>query len=74
VYVDYLEAAPWNQRAPDRPPRFLGAGSALMADAILMSVELGLGGRVGLHSLPQAMAFYETNCQMSRVGPDPGYY
>lgn len=74
LYVDYLEAAPWNQRSPHRPPRFLGAGSALIAEAIAMSIELGLNGRVGLHSLPQATAFYALNCRMSRLGIDSTYY
>jgi hypothetical protein len=74
LYVDYLEAAPWNQRAPGHPPRFIGAGSVLIADAIRASDELGYGGRVGLHALPQAVTFYQHNCAMTRVGPDPEYY
>jgi hypothetical protein len=74
VYVDYLEAAPWNQRAPGRPRRFEGAGSALVIEAIIVSMELGFRGRVGLHSLPQAEHFYKNNCRMARVGLDPAYH
>jgi len=74
LYVDYLEAAPWNQRAPGHPPRFVGVGTVLVAEAVVVSDELGLGGGVGLHSLPQAEPFYERKCAMRRVGPDPGYY
>jgi hypothetical protein len=74
VYVDYLEAAPWNQRVPGQSPSFLGVGKSLIAQAIHISRELGMGGRVGLHSLPQAEGFYAKTCQMMRIGPDPGYY
>jgi hypothetical protein len=55
------------------PPRFIGVGTVLIAEAVRLSVEMGLGGRVGLHSLPQAEAFY-TRCGMTKVGPDPHYY
>jgi hypothetical protein len=34
---------------------------------------MGLGGLIGLHSLPQAEAFY-TRCRMTKVGTDPDYY
>jgi hypothetical protein len=74
VYVDYLESAPWNLRAPNHPPRFKGAGKALIGQAIHFSEELGLGGRVGLHSLPQAEQFYEATCRMTRFGTDTGYH
>jgi hypothetical protein len=69
VYVDYLESAPWNLKAFVAKPHFAGVGTVLLADAVRLSLETGLGGRVGLHSLPQAEAFY-TRCRMSRVGPD----
>jgi hypothetical protein len=74
AYVDYVESAPWNLKGLTGDPRFLGVGTILVADAVRLSVETSLGGRVGLHSLPQAEAFYETKCRMTRVGPDPGYY
>jgi hypothetical protein len=74
VYIDYLEAAPWNLHAPGRLRRFGGVGSALITEAIIMSMELGFHGRVGLHSLPQAERFYFENCRMRRIGTDPAYY
>ena len=74
LYVDYLEAAPWNQRVLDRPIHFAGVGTALIAEAIIISLELGLGGSIGLHSLAQAEQFYAEKCGMTRLGPDLGYY
>jgi hypothetical protein len=74
VYVDYLEVAPRNLRVGEQRPRFLGVGTALMAEAVLISQEQGLGGLVGLHSLGQAERFYTDRCRMTRVGPDVEYY
>jgi hypothetical protein len=73
VYVDYLESAPWNLKGSANPPRFLGVGTVLVAEAVRISVEAGFEGRVGLHSLPQAEAFYD-KCGMTRLGEDPTYY
>jgi hypothetical protein len=73
VYVDYLESAPWNLKGFSDLPRFIGVGTILMVEAVRLSLEMGLGGRVGLHSLPQAEAFYE-RCQMTKGKPDPHYY
>lgn len=73
VYVDYVESAPWNIKRAAMPPRFLGVGTLLIAEAVRLSLEMGLAGRVGLHSLPQAEAFYG-RCGMTRIGPDPDYY
>jgi hypothetical protein len=73
VYVDYLEVAPWNLKGLAHPPRFLGVGTALIADAVRLGVETGMGGAVGLHSLPQAEPFY-ARIGMTRVGLDPDYY
>ena len=73
VYLDYLEAAPWNLKSPLAAARFKGVGIALLADAVRLSIETGLDGRMGLHSLPQAEPFY-TRCGMIRVGEDPDYY
>ena len=39
-------------------PRLRGVGSALIAAAIALSEDEGFKGRLGLHSLPQADAFY----------------
>jgi hypothetical protein len=74
LYVDFLETAPWNLRGPEVRPRFIGVGTALIAEAVAISKEENCAGRVGLHSLPQAERFYELTCQMTRIGPDPNYY
>ena len=60
VYVDFLEAAPWNYEPFTRPdpPRYRGVGAALVAGAVQLSFDMGLHGRVGLYSLIGAEAFY----------------
>jgi hypothetical protein len=73
VYVDYVETAPWNLKSSNASPRFSGVGTCLLAEAVRLSFESGFGGRVGLHSLPQAEAFY-TRCGMTQVGADPSYF
>jgi hypothetical protein len=74
VYVDYLEAAPWNLKAFATEPRFLGVGTVLIADAIRLSLQMQLGGAIGLHSLPQAERFYAERCKMTRVAVDSHYF
>ncbi len=73
VYIDYLEVAPWNWRV--RPlgqeGRYKGVGSILCREAVKQSIDEGFHGRVGLHALPQADAFYEKVCGMTAVGRDP---
>lgn len=73
VYVDYLETAPWNLKRPGESARDLGGGTVLIAEAVRLSLEQGLDGRVGLHSLPQAEPFY-AKIKMTRVGIDEDYY
>lgn len=73
VYVDYIESAPWNLKGSATRPRYVGVGTALMVEAIRISHEAGLGGRIGLHSLPQAEAFY-SRCGLTRIGTDIDYY
>lgn len=74
VYVDYLESAPWNLRLPTVAPRFMGIGTVLVAEAVHLSLDSGFEGRVGLHSLPQAEAFYKSRCQMTELGQDGQYF
>jgi hypothetical protein len=69
VYVDYLEVAPWNQSFAGTPKKYRGAGPILLAAAAELSCEEGFKGRLGLHSLPQAEAFYE-KAGMIDLGPD----
>ncbi len=67
VYVDFLEAAPWNVKdLTPEPPRYKAVGSRLIEAAIRFSLAEGFGGRVGLHALPQAEYFYEKTCEMTR--------
>lgn len=71
VYVEYLEAAPWN-RGPQQTHK--GIGTVLMAAAIQLSIDEGNHGRIGLHSLPQADSFYRDHCSMTDLGPDASYH
>lgn len=72
VYVDYLEVAPWNWRvsALGLQGRHKGVGSVLFREADRQSLTEGFHGRVGLHALPQAEAFYQGACGMTAVGRD----
>ena len=70
VYVEYLASAPWNRRVIEDPPYFVRIGQTLLMFARQRSVELGYGGRVGLHSIPEAEAFYHRQ-GMPDYGADP---
>jgi hypothetical protein len=59
VYVVFLATAPWNLPVIVARPRFRGVGLALMRAAVELSQDLGFSGRLGLHSLSQAEAFYK---------------
>ncbi|KAM3108924.1 hypothetical protein ACJ2PR_28350 [Phormidesmis sp. 146-33] len=58
VYVSRLATAPWNRADLQTPIEFRAVGGTLMRFAQLRSEELGYGGLVGVHSLPEAEAFY----------------
>jgi len=76
IYVDYLEAAPWNVKniavAYNEKPRYRGIGTTLMEAAVRKSMDEGFKGRLALHSLPLAEPFYQNVCEMIPVGKDPG--
>jgi hypothetical protein len=73
VYVEYIEVAPWNLALPHcPPPRYTGSGSLLMRAAVQLSRAEGFGGRVALHSIPQAQGFYAA-IGMTDLGPHPSY-
>ena len=74
VYVEYLEAAPWNRGVVQKDVFFKGVGSVMMAAAIQLSIEEGNQGRIGLHSLPLADTFYRDHCGMTDLGPDASYH
>ena len=73
VYVEFLEAAPWNRPELVTPPRYRGIGSVLIRAAIALSEQEEFKGRIGLHSLPQANSFYANTCGMTDLGIDPNY-
>ncbi len=73
VYVEYLEAAPWNRREVTSDPQYKGVGSVLIAAAIQLSIDEGNHGRLGLHALPQADTFYRDVCGMTDLGSDASY-
>jgi hypothetical protein len=57
VYVGFLEVAPWNgASSPSRV--FAGLGPVMLRYAFDLSVHMGYEGRVGLHSVTAAEAFY----------------
>jgi hypothetical protein len=59
--IEYLAAAPWNQRGVELEgyENMRGAGSALVKLMTMESVCRGLGGRVMAMSAPAAVSFYE---------------
>ena len=74
VYVDYLEVAPWNWRNAHVPaPTYRLVGPVLMHAAFTRSIDEGFKGRLGLHSLPQAISFYE-RCSLTNLGTRPEEY
>ena len=70
VYIEFLETAPWNRTTLTKEPRFKRVGPVLMNVAIQVSVQEQFGGRIGLHSLPQADGWYRGKCRMEDLGPD----
>lgn len=74
VYIDFLEAAPWNRNdLAEEPAKFSGCGSILINAAIQQSILEGFKGRIGLHSLPQSNNFYANACGMTDLGQDTNY-
>lgn len=70
VYVEMIVSAPWNRRDIEQPTWLTGVGSLLLLFSRQRSVELGYGGRVALHSLPNVEGFYHSQ-GMPDYGPDP---
>jgi len=68
TYLMFLETAPWNLDEHPHGVRFAGVGSALLEEAVLISLDAGLGGRVQLTALPQAERFYRKR-GMTELGP-----
>ena len=70
IYVEYLAVAPWNRKNFFSSQKYGQVGSLLLATAVSQSINHTYGGRIGLHSLPQADGFYKF-CGMNNLGPDP---
>lgn len=70
VYVETVVSAPWNRIYIQRPPHIKGVGRGLIEFARQRSQVLGYNGRIGLHSLPGAVQFYE-RLGMMRLELDP---
>lgn len=69
VYVDYLAVAPWNRLPIQSQPRFKGLGKLLLGVAVSISIEDGMNGGCGLHSLMQSEGFY-ARAGMQDMGVD----
>jgi hypothetical protein len=70
VYVAALASAPWNRRLVNSEPWLQGVGGLLLRFARRRSLELGYGGRLGLHALPGSESFYDSQNMMD-LGCDP---
>jgi hypothetical protein len=73
VYIDLISTAPWNRPRLSPARLYRGVGLILFTEAVLLSQTEGFDGRLGLHGLPGATAFYEQQCSMDNLGPDPSY-
>jgi hypothetical protein len=72
VYIAAIASAPWNRRLLNPEPYLYGVGTLLLQFARRRSLELGYGGRIGLHALPGSESFYEAQ-NMLDGGADPDY-
>lgn len=73
VYIDLVSVAPWNRPTLTKRPKYKGVGPLLLGAALSFSINEGLDGRLGLHSLPQSEGWYRDICKMSEIGPDTAY-
>lgn len=70
LYIEYLVVAPWNRAHLTARQRFKGVGPTLMRHAVHRSIALGHEGRIGLHSEPRAVQFYEAKAKLTNRGSD----
>lgn len=68
VYIEYVAVAPWNRRDLKTSPRIRGVGKVLVRSAADLSIDLGLEGRIGLHSKPASEAFYREGLGLIDLG------
>lgn len=70
LYVEFLATAPWNRPVLVPNPTYKGAGITLIGTAVSQSINEGMNGRIGLHSLPGAEDFYRNVVGMTDFGVD----
>lgn len=71
VHIARLATAPWNRTNTVARPKYKGAGRALVATAISLSIDLEFRGRVCLHSLPQSEGWYRSSGFIEVTDPNP---
>jgi hypothetical protein len=69
VYIEYLAVAPHNRLGVQEPRKYRHCGQAMLALVGMRSKALGYRGRFGLHSLSDAIPFYQ-GCGMTDHGAD----
>ncbi len=73
IYVELLSTAPWNRPRLVAEPIYKGCGRVLLATAVSFSFDEEMEGRIGLHSLSGAEAFYRDQVGMTDLGADANY-
>lgn len=59
-YIEYLAVAPWNRTCALHTRCYLGVGTELIKVSLRFAIDqLGLTPGCSLHSLPQAMGYYQ---------------
>jgi hypothetical protein len=72
-YVKFLSVAPWNRDCSIRKRQLKGVGTALLRAVLRFSVnQLKLGAGFSLHSLPQAVVYYQKLKMVSIKEHDDG--
>lgn len=74
VYIDYIAVSPCCREPIQSPPRYKGIGQILFHTAIEDSLQEGLDGRVGLHSLSESKSWYEEKLKLNFLGNDSSYH
>jgi hypothetical protein len=74
IYVERIATAPWNRPRFMDKPIYKGIGQLLLAAAVNLSFDEELGGRIGLHALSDAEAFYRDVIGMTDFGRDEDHY
>ncbi len=70
VQVELLSTAPWNRKNLVESAKFKGVGELLLQAAVAVSFEFHNEGRIGLHALSGAEAWYRDYCGMTDLGFD----